>query len=307
MRIIITLALLVNLSALRAQHIPVLDESWKITGPAQVPHQPGKQVDVVDHSFVKRADGKWMVWAAIRGGIPDHPFYGWEANQLTDTLWRDMGIVAMARPDLGEDTSKGIYAPHFIQKGNTFYCFFTSNGLRVMKSTDGLNYTRISDKRGNYEFVNNLIGRDVMIFEDQGKYYAFSCLSTFDRNGWHQGQVIVTFGKYQDDLLDWPYPEYSIVNQGGRGGNGHVSSESPFVVRYEGFYYLFRASSMTFKTYVYRSDNIFDFGTNTDSKLVAELPLKAPELIVESGQWYISDLDDFRGLRLYTFHWQPSK
>lgn len=290
-----------------SQHIPVLGNGWKITGKAQIPPQPGRGVDVVDHSFIKRSDGKWVVWAAIRGGIPDHPFYAWTSNKLTDTLWEDLGIVARAIPELGEDSIKGIYAPHFLKIGEKYYCFYTSNGMRVMESSDGFSFKRIRDKRGNYEFLGKLVGRDVMIFEEMGNYFAFSCLSTFDRNGWNQGQVIVTFAKFQNDPLDWQYPEYSVVNQGGRGGNGHVSSESPFVIKYEGFFYLFRSSSMTFKTYVYRSDDLFDFGTNTDQKLIAVLPLKAPEIIEENGSWYISDLDDFRGLKLYNFNWEKVK
>lgn len=285
--------------------IPKIEgEGWKITGTAKLKSKPGREIDVVDHSFIKRGDGKWMVWAAVRNAIPDHPFYAWEATSLTDKNWKDLGIAATASATYGEDTTKGIYAPHFVKIGNKYYCYYTSEGLFLMESEDGKSFKRYRDKRGNYELAEKLVGRDVMIFQEEGKYYAFSCISTFDRKGWHQGQVIVTFAKYQTDPLDWQYPEFSIVNQGGQGGNGHVSSESPFVVKMKGYYYLFRASSMTFKTYVYRSDNLFDFGTNTDAKLVAVLPLKAPELIEENGQWFISDLDDFRGLKLYKLKWE---
>lgn len=291
------------------QHKPVLGDNWKITGLPALPIESGrKDVDVVDHSFFKRADGKWVVMAAIRGSIPSHPLYSWEANNLTDSNWKEIGVVAKADSVFGEDAGKGLYAPFVIKINNIYYCFYTTaESMRVMQSPDGFNFTRIKDKDGNYQIIDKLVGRDVMIFNDEGKYYAFSTVSSFDANGWHQGYIINTFAKFQDDPLYWPHPEYSIVNSGGVGGSGHVSCESPFIQKYKGYYYLFRASSKTFKTYVYRSTNLFDFGVNNDEKLIAVLPLKASEIIEDNGKWYISDLDDFKGLRLYNFVWEKDK
>lgn len=287
------------------QHKPRLGEGWKISGPARLPAQTGRTVEIVDHSFFKRADGKWVVWAAIRGAVPDHPFYAWEANLLTDTDWIDKGIVAKADSSVGENARQGLYAPHIRKIKDFYYCFYTTaNSMRIMKSVDGFQFTRIKDRDGNYAFIKQLVGRDIMIFDDSARYFAFSTVSTFSREGWNQGFIINTFAKFQDDPLYWPYPEYTIVNAGGIGGNGHVSSESPFVVKYQGYYYLFRASSMTYKTYVYRSNNLFDFGVNNDSKLIAVLPLKAAEVIEDNGQWYISDLDDFKGLKIYPLYWE---
>lgn len=292
-----------------SQHKPVLGNSWKITGLPELPIEAGrKNVDVVDHTFYKRSDGKWVVIAAIRGAVPSHPLYSWEANSLTDANWKEIGVVAKADSTFGEDTEKGLYAPYVMKINNIYYCFYTTaSSMRVMQSVDGFNFTRIKDKEGKYQIIDNLVGRDVMIVNEDGKYYAFSTVSSFDAYGWHQGYIINTFAKFQDDPLYWPHPEYSIVNAGGVGGSGHVSCESPFVQKYNGYYYLFRASSKTFKTYVYRSTNLFDFGVNNDEKLIAVLPLKASEIIEENGKWYISDLDDFKGLKMYEFVWEKDK
>ncbi|MDD2797660.1 MAG: family 43 glycosylhydrolase [Bacteroidales bacterium] len=298
------IALIVSQSSF-SQSIPVLGDSWKITGLPNVPIEIGRQnVDVVDHSFFKRADGKWVVVAAIRGAIPSHPLYAWETNKLTDPNWKEIGVVASADSAYGEDTEKGLYAPHILKKPNGYYCFYTTaNSMRALFSKDGFNFMRIKDKEGHYEIINHLVGRDVMVFEESGKYYAYSTVSTFDAGGWPSGYIVATFAKFQDDYMFWPHPEYSIVNSGGIGGNGAVSCESPFVLKYDGDYYLFRASSKTFKTYVYRSKNLLDFGVNNDSKLIAVLPLKASEILEENGQWYISDLDDFKGLKMHRFSW----
>jgi len=71
----------------------------------------------------------------------------------------------------------------------------------------------------------------------------------------------------------------------------------------EGNYYLFRASSVTAKTYVYRSDTPYNFGVNDDSKLITILDIKAPEIILYHDQYYISDLADFQGIKLAKLHW----
>jgi len=104
------------------------------------------------------------------------------------------------------------------------------------------------------------------------------------------------------DLKRWS--DYTIVSAGGIAGNGPVSAESPFVIKIDGYYYLFRASSMTFKTYVYRTDTPYHFGVNDDLKLITQLPIKAPEFIYYDGQYYISDLSDFKGIKLAKLNWE---
>ena len=98
-----------------------------------------------------------------------------------------------------------------------------------------------------------------------------------------------------------------IVSQGGRGGSGPVDAESPFVVFLDGYFYLFRASSISFKTFVYRSVDPPAFGINNDSKRIAEFKIKAPEVIRHDNKWYISDLHDFQGIRMTRLRWDEDK
>jgi hypothetical protein len=37
--------------------------------------------------------------------------------------------------------------------------------------------------------------------------------------------------------------------------------------------------------------------------VTAALPIKAPELVLHEGQWYISDLSDFQGDKLARLRW----
>jgi hypothetical protein len=137
-----------------------------------------------------------------------------------------------------------------------------------------------------------------MVMKEGNVYYSYSTVSTVARDGWKYGFVIL---RTSEDLKRWS--DYTIVSSGGIAGNGPISAESPYVVRIEGSYFLFRSSSVTAKTYVYRSDTPFHFGVNDDAKLVTQLDIKAPEIILYKDQYYISDLADFRGIKLARLEW----
>lgn len=286
-------------------HIPVIEEeSWRICEAPNLDSLNGEDLSrqhVVDHGFIKNISGKWHLWACIRGTKIGRLLYGWEGESLEDGLWRPTGIKARADTLWGEQKSEqeSIQAPYFKEMDGKFYCFYNSNGIWMMTSADGANYQREKVKDGN-NVLYQQGGRDVMVMEDEGKYYAYSTITTVARDGWLWGFVIV---RTSTDLIHWG--DYTIVSEGGRAGNGAVSAESPFVQKYQGYYYLFRASSISGTTFVYRSEDPYNFGVNNDSKLITELPIKAPGIIYDEGNWYISDLADFKGIKLSRLHWEP--
>lgn len=285
-------------------HMPVIDgEFWRIGEAPDLDSLNGDPLNkqhVVDHGFVKDKSGTWHLWACMRGTKVGRLLYGWEGKSLEGELWQQTGIKARASAEWGEKTEsqEQMQAPYFLKIDDLYYCFYNSAGIRAMVSEDGAHYERKKLKDGN-NLLYQRGGRDVMIMEDEGVYYAYSTISTVARDGWLRGFVIVRTSK---DLLNWS--DYTIVSEGGRAGNGAVSAESPFVLKYEGYYYLFRSSSSTGTVFVYRSDNPYNFGVNNDDKLIAELPVWAPELIYEDGQWYISDIADFQGVKLARLRWE---
>jgi hypothetical protein len=199
------------------------------------------------------------------------------------------------------DPAERLQAPYFLKVKDKYLCFYNSREVRVLESADGENYTRLPDGRGSnclYHANGPCTGRDVMVMKDDSTYYMYSTI-TWSSGDWQGSYVIV---RTSPDMKRWS--DYTVVSEGGVAGNGPVSAESPFVLKMGRNYYLFRASSITFKTYVYCSETPYDFGANNDSKLVAVLPLKAPEVIEWKGQWYISDLADFRGIRMYKLKWE---
>ncbi len=258
---------------------------------------------IVDHGFIRAEDGTWQLWACMRGTGVGRLLYGWEGKSLEKGPWEPLGVVARANPSFGEQATphETMQAPYFMKTGDKYLCFYNSNGIRLMTSTDGKHYTRKIIKDNNNVLYREG-GRDVTVLREENTWYAYSTISTVAKDGWKYGFIILRTSR---NLKDWS--DYTIVSSGGRAGNGPVSAESPFVLKKDGYYYLFRASSITFKTYVYRSKDPYHFGVNEDSKLITELPVKAPEIILHRGQYYISDLSDWQGIKLAKLKWIASK
>ncbi len=291
------------------KHIPIVASDWwricempdlgDLTGP-----DPAEQ-NIVDHHMYLDDEGRWHLWAAIRGVTCDHLIYGWEGVSLEEGPWEPKGVVLRADPQAGErnkpDGGELLSAPFFIKHAGEWNCFYNSNaGIHRLRSKDGKTFERVLNANGTSLSYEG--GRDPMVLKIGDLYFAYSCVTTVSADNWLKGFVIV---RTSPDLEEWS--DYTIVSEGGIAGNGPVSSESPFVVELDGLFYLFRATSTDFKTYVYRSDTPYNFGVNDDSKLIAVLPIKAPEIILHDGQYYISDLADFRGIKLARLRWDEDK
>lgn len=285
--------------------VPVITgDWWRITGMPDLGPLNGpdpRAQHVVDHGFIRAENGKWQLWACIRGTGVGRLLYRWEADSLEAGPWEPRGVAARADARYGErvEPAEVMQAPHFLKIGDVYHLFYSSGGIRLMTSRDGVDYLRALNSSGDNVLYKDG-GRDVMVLRVGDTFYAYSTVSTVAGDGWKRGFIIL---RTSQDLKNWS--DYTVVSDGGVAGSGPVSAESPFVVHLDGYYYLFRATSTTSKTYVYRSRNPYDFGVNNDSKLIAELPIKAPEVILHERKYYISDLADFKGIRLARLEWRP--
>ncbi len=278
-------------------YVCAMPELGKLAGP-----DPKRQ-HVVDHGFIRADNGAWQLWACIRGTAVSRLIYGWEGESLQEGPWRPRGVMVRADAKWGEKVKDGreqAGAPFFIRRRGKVYCFYHSGGFRLMVSDDGRQFERV-DLGGGTNRVGIPGARDVMILEHGGRYYAYATAMGLPK-GQTTWQSWVSCA-VSDDLKTWKGNH--VVSKGGVGGVGPVAAESPFVAFLDGYFYLFRSSSMTFKTYVYRSKDPLAFGIDDDSKLVATFRLKAPELVLHDGQWYISDLHRFQGIRMGRLQWKP--
>lgn len=281
---------------------PVLDsEPWRLFGMPDMGELAGpdpKKQHIVDHGLFRMPNGKWRLWACLRGLAVGRVLYGWEGDSLERGGWRELGVVARMAPEWGEGSGRGggetIQAPFFLQRDGVYHLFYNSRGVRLMTSREGEKFERfdLGGTRRNLLYPDG--GRDVMVLEIDGVFHAYSTVSTTDR----QGYIVLKTSK---DLREWS--DLKIVCRGGRGGSGPVSAESPFVVALGKTYYLFRASSDEPVTFVYASEDPTYFGVNDDRNLVAELPLKAPEVVRDGEKWFITDLGDFQGVMVRRLRW----
>jgi len=113
------------------------------------------------------------------------------------------------------------------------------------------------------------------------------------------------YARTSPDLVTWS--DYRDVSWGGfASGAGFWSAECPFVVKLDGYYYLFRTSEYRppARTHVYRSLDPFDFGLGNDSKWVTTLRVAAPEIVQVGEQYYISSVEDLKGgVQLFRLRW----
>jgi len=255
---------------------------------------PEKQ-QIVDHGIIQAENGTWQLWACLRGLKVGKLLYGWEGDSLDTENWRHAGVKMRANAEVGELIKPGgderLGAPFFIKNKDQYLCFYHSGDIWVVQSADGVNYERVIPHRTSIPG-----GRDVMILKHAGLFYSYATTSTLEGEGYIESAT-------SKDLIDWT--ESKIVSKGGKGGRGVVDAESPFVVFVDGYFYLFRTSSISFKTVVYRSEDPQAFGIDDDSKLVAELDIKIVELFQYENQWYITHIsEDFQAVLLSKIDWQ---
>jgi hypothetical protein len=301
-REMIALAASVPAFAQQGPKVPTLEgDPWRLFPMPDLGELKGADLSrqhIVDHGFYQTPAGKWRCWACIRGAAVGRIFYGWEGDSLDRGGWRPLGVTLRSSAEWGEagagTSNETLHAPYFLRIDGVENMFYDSRGVRMMRSTDGLHFERVDlgGDRRNVLYPDG--GRDVMLLKVGDTYHSYLTVSTREREGY----VILKTSK---NLLDWTAAK--IVCRGGKAGDGPVSAESPFVVALDKYFYLFRASSTEPVTFVYRSEDPAYFGVNDDRNLIAELPLKAPEVVLHSGNWYISDLADFQGLMLRRLQW----
>lgn len=289
----------------RVPMIPFLgEETWRICEMPDLGELNGddpQRQHVVDHGFIRDSSGRWQLWACIRGtkAANTRLIFGWEGDDLSIGPWPERGIMLRGDPDLDES---GVGAPFFLRWRDRWLGFYHSKGIRMLESDDGREWRRRIDADGTNQLYDG--GRDVMVFPWNDRLLFYSTITCISRDGVHRCFVSC---RATDDFRTWSDPV--VVSEGGMAGSGPVNAESPFVVFRQGYYYLFRATSRRtvlggVETFVYRSETPFHFGVHDDSKLVAVLPLKAPEIVVDGDREYISDLADFQGILLRRLEWR---
>jgi hypothetical protein len=259
--------------------------------------------------FVPRISGEWKsLFRPEKSGfyLNDHTVY-----QDAEGNWRLIGITSKTDGDYNQekyfavgvsvdfpptngmteaepivDFGELAWAPHVIHNGNKYHIFWSPHKLHQMESSDGIVWEnhQVTMPAPYHKFF-----RDAMVLqvaEDQWLLYTTA-----------RGRYYSQLDIYQSfDLEQWQYIRTALSSGFGSERNSPFSSmESPFVVDYQGHYYL----SLTYnndsfflpglllpfkiwlnpasynETLVFHSDNPYDFGiyrgSNNSTTLLTKL------------------------------------
>jgi hypothetical protein len=268
---------------------------------------------VVDHAIWQAKDGSWHALACVRGTKVGRVLYEWEGNSLEQRNWKPLGITMRAERKYGESINdwfgeEWIQAPHVITHDGIYYMFYGGHNselgecqICMATSKDGRTFIRHTNEQGySRVFVGPGEARDPMVIKVGELWHCYYC--GHDTGKRRPCKVYV---RTSSDLIHWS--TYREVSWGGfTSGTGFWSTECPFVVYLDGYYYLFRTSEYRppARTHVYRSQDPLDFGLGSDAKWITTLRVAAPEVVQVGDQFYISTVEDLKGgLQLFRLKW----
>jgi hypothetical protein len=109
--------------------------------------------------------------------------------------------------------------------------------------------------------------------------------------------------KVSRDLVHWSDETWDVISDIPDTQLISGAAESPQVVSYRGYWYLFFTHPIFFEdynaTFVFRSTTPYDFGTFQEP--ITQLYTHAPEVFSVRGQWYITHTGDLTGGLLYGY------
>jgi hypothetical protein len=273
--------------------VPVLEGKWWQIAPnaPDVGDLKTGQENACDFALFQTGDGSWRCISCIRGtkAPGQRVFYQWKSQRITDGNWTPVGLMDVERGEGGQPPElASVQAPHPLVWQGKWYLFYNSRGARCLISEDGIAWEQHRDVAGRTKFFD--MGRDVNVFRDEPHHrrIAYYCGTVEGPEGKRGAMVARTAPALEGP---WSEEETAVRTEG--------NPESPFVLLYEGKYYLWQQMS------VYASDDPLRFD---GAPLVAHMTglwfngKFAPEIVEKDGQWYVAGYS--RGLHVARFTWQ---
>jgi hypothetical protein len=306
----IVAALLTRPAAIHAAEVPkmprIAGEWWTVASDPDLGELTSPKQQPVDFGIWLAADNTWQLWSCIRSTKEPGKtrlFHRWEGKRLEDRDWQPKGIAMRADPTLGE-TAGGLQAPFVFREGSGSFKMLYGDWVNICLATsaDGKTFVRHHGEGGRPQIFRGASeaenSRDPMALRIGDLWYCY-----YTAHPEKHGSV---YARTSRDLLNWSEPR--IVAARGQAGDGPYSAECPFVVEPEpGHFYLFRTQhyGIDATTRVYYSRDPLDFGIDDDANhFVAALPVAAPELIKEKGNWFIAALlPSLKGIQIAPFEW----
>jgi len=262
---------------------PVIDGDWQVL---YAPVNAGPRVN--DHTIFQDVNGDWRFVGIAARVMRDltTPYMGHAVGPSLDEPMREMPVVFKSYPD-----RRPKWAPHVIAHDDTWHMFVGPGRIRHYASPDGIEWTfhEVAIHPGWFPFRDTMVlkmGEDEWLMYCTNRDNTLSVYRSADLYKWEFVQTA-----FKSIKPGTAYPRWFNIS----------AAESPFVIHYEGAYYLsvclvslFEPKSYN-QTLIIRSDDPLDFGVyaadspETTADLVTVLPVHAAEYIhTPDGRWYIT-------------------
>ena len=277
---------------------------WQVAGNPELGAFSSQWQQPVDFAIWQAADGTWQIWSCIRftwcGGAT-RLFHRWEGRRITDTDWKPMGIAMLADPIFGE-TLGGLQAPHVFTENGVFYMVYGDwHRICLASSRDGKEWKRVLNQSGQPDLFTGpyVHSRDAMVLKVGGLHHCY-----------YMGNLVgaqypaAVFCRTSSDLVQWSAP--TMVAAGGIAGTFLGDCECPFTVAKNSMFYLCRTQlyGPNNVSTVYASPHPLNFGVGDDRYRICTLPVAAPEIVLDGGQYYIASLNpNLDGIRIARLRW----
>ena len=229
-----------------------------------------------DHCIIRGEDG-WHLF----GITHEEPAQPLEekccAHAVADSLqgpYRKLPYPIVTDRAAGE---AHFWAPHVIRAGELYYMFWCAGSLEGPEryqincavSEDLYTWKRRPE---NPLVVDGFEARDPMVMRIANRWVMYYTATSAPEGGHH-----IVCAVTSDDLIHWGDKRTVFTDES--IGTGAGPCESPFVLAYEGKYYLLIGPRTSYdSTFVLESEDPFSF---TIDRLVGELPAHAAEVIVD--------------------------
>lgn len=263
-----------------------------------------------DHCFVKGEDGLWHIFGITHpytdpklGNIHQGEHASFHAissaknfkKSTTKHHYKDLAKILTPKERPGEITAN--HAPYVVKKEGLYYMVYGHSPIRLATSPDLFKWT----PRGTL-FEEEKGARDPNLIFHNGTYYMTYC---------SEKCVLMRTSK---DLIQWSEAKKVLTTNA-------FDPESPSVIFHNSMFYLFVCSweegqwdgidlmgAYTHRAHVFASNDITNFGTDTE-KQITILNAHAPEIFQgEDGQWYISSVVyPNMGVSIDKLEWVESK
>ncbi len=254
-----------------------------------------------DHTFIKGPDGLWHLFGITHvkpfnfAQDPGRNLAHATAKTLTQNPWKKEPFALTIDPEKYDEHL--LWAPHVILVKGThhmFVCVGAKEGHRYsihqLTSKDLWHWDRVPTS----VLTDGFDARDPMVIRDKGQWILYHTANLTPEGGHHTVAAVTS-----KDLIHWADKRtvFAHPSEGTFAG----PTESPFVVRRGGRYYLFITDGGTVN--VYASNDRFAW---TPSQQAYEFQAHACEVVRdERGNWFISHVGwEQGGLSLAPLIWK---